>query len=276
MDKILILIDTSYTAFYRFFATIKWFSFAFKEDFLKIKDKSDYNWINNDIFVEKYEKMFLESIKKIISKKTFNSSKIIFCLDSPKIDLWRCKLQSSYKGKRADLSLKYNYKDIFIYTYNTLLPKIIKSYDNINLIQVDNIEADDIIAIIIKHLKNISIKNKIYLISGDQDFYQLGYNNLFFFTYKSKNFKILDENEAHKELQKKIIFGDKSDCIPSILTKRIKNKDELIEDSEKLNKYLNDNPEAKEKYIHNTKMIDFNYIPSQYFNIVVKKFLEIY
>ena len=36
MDNI-ILVDTSYTAFYRFFATMKWYSMAFKEEAKLIK-----------------------------------------------------------------------------------------------------------------------------------------------------------------------------------------------------------------------------------------------
>ena len=81
MNKSLILIDTSYTVFYRFFATIKWYSFAHKEEFSNLPQ--NYNWLSNEIIKNKYEKMFLESIIKLVNKKIFNSSNIIFCLDTP-------------------------------------------------------------------------------------------------------------------------------------------------------------------------------------------------
>ena len=35
--KPIILVDTSYTSFYRFFATIRWFSFAYPEEFKDLK-----------------------------------------------------------------------------------------------------------------------------------------------------------------------------------------------------------------------------------------------
>ena len=65
----IILIDTSYTIFYRFHATIKWFSHAYNEEYKNIKNISNYNWYDNKLFIEKYEKMFLESIIKLIKKK---------------------------------------------------------------------------------------------------------------------------------------------------------------------------------------------------------------
>jgi 5'-3' exonuclease len=271
MNKSLILVDISYTVFYRFFATIKWYSFAYKEEFSNLPQ--NYNWINNEIIKNKYKKMFLESIIKLVNKKIFNSSNIIFCLDTPKEDLWRTKIQSSYKSKRPEL--KYKFDDVFIYTYNILLPEIIKSYNNINIIKINNIEADDIIALISIYFKKNYPNNKIYLISGDTDFYQLGYENLIFLNYKSKKKLILTEDEALLELKKKIIFGDKSDCIPSIITKRIKNKNKLLDD-EKLKEYLFNNPDALIKYNNNDKMINFNNIPNEYYIKIIKELDKFY
>ena len=61
----IILVDSSYTSFYRFFATRTWYSMAHKEDFKELqkvvkdlgKDFANYNWIENEVFMEKYEKM---------------------------------------------------------------------------------------------------------------------------------------------------------------------------------------------------------------------------
>ena len=128
----IILIDTSYTSFYRFFATIRWYSFAYPEEFNKLKLDLNYNWKTNKVFIEKYEKMYLESIIKLVKKKVWNNSEIIFCMDSPKANLWRTKLDNNYKGDRIDLSLKYNYKSTFDYTYNLMIPNLIKTYSNIN------------------------------------------------------------------------------------------------------------------------------------------------
>ena len=274
----IILIDTSYAIFYRYYATIKWFSFGNKEEYANYKNNENYDWFENKIFVEKYEKMFLESIIKLVKKKIFNSnnSKILFCLDTPKELLWRSKIQCNYKSNRIlKTNDSYNIKLFFNYTCTIIIPNLIKNYKNINLIQQPNIEGDDIIGIICLYIKNNNLNHKIYLISSDADFYQLGYSNLFFLNFKTKKELQFSEDEAKYELNKKIIFGDKSDCIPSITKKRIKNKFELLEDSELLSQFLLNNPESKKQYESNQKMIDFNYIPKEYVNIITKKFVSL-
>lgn len=273
----LILIDTSYTIFYRYFATIRWYSLAFKEEYNNIKNNINYNWFDNTLFVEKYEKMFLEGILK--KKKIFSSSNsmLLFCLDSPKEDLWRNNIQCNYKANRImKICDENNIKLFFNYTYTIVIPNLIKKYKNINQILIPNIEADDVIGTICLYIKNNNLKYKIYLISSDKDFYQLGYSNLTFINYKSKKEIILSCEEAKYELNKKIIFGDKSDCIPSIMKKRIKNKLELIENDNKLNNYFENNPDSKKQYDINRKMIDFNNIPNEFVIKVIDKFKVIY
>jgi 5'-3' exonuclease len=271
----LILVDTSYTNFYRFYATIKWYSFAYKDEYKDIKNDKNYNWYNNTIFLEKYEKMFLENIVKIIKKKIIYSKNtyIIFCLDTSKEQLWRMKLQCDYKNNRIlKISDENNIKLFFSYTYSKILPELISKYNNFYKLQISNIEADDIIGAICLYIKKKNLNYKICIISSDNDFYQLGYSNLSFINYKSKKELVLSETDAIIELNKKIIFGDKSDCIPSIIKKRIKNKNQLL-DKDILLTYLYNNPDSKVQYEHNKKMIDFNYIPIEYYNLIINNFI---
>jgi 5'-3' exonuclease len=272
--KNIILIDTSYSIFYRYYATIRWYSFAFKEDYEKIKNNQIHNWFDNKIFIEKYEKMFLESLIKLLKKKIFKNSNIFFCIDSPKENLWRTKILGSYKNNRLlKINDSLNIKYFFTYTYNIIIPNLIKIYTNINIIKIDNIEADDIIGIISLYIKKNNLNYKIYLLSSDKDFYQLGYKNISFINFKSKIELTLSIEDAKKELNKKIIFGDKSDCIPSIIKKRIKNKIDLLDNENLLEEYLNNNIESKKQYEINKKMIDFNFIPNEYFNKVIEQFI---
>jgi 5'-3' exonuclease len=264
MNNILILIDTSYTAFYRFFATIKWFSFAYKDEYNLIKLDSLYDWSLNKIFIEKYEKMFLESIIKILKKKVFNNSKIIFCLDYTKESLWRTEIDCTYKNNRHILENKYNFKQVFKYTYDYIIPNIINTYSNINIFTINNIEADDIIGGICLYFKSYNPLQKIYIISSDKDFLQLGRDNITFINYKNKKFINISEDEAQLLLKKKILFGDKSDCIKSIIVKNTKIKKNDLLDDNILNHYLNKYPEAKANYIKNRLMIDFTYIPNHF------------
>ena len=267
-EKHLILVDTSYTSFYRFFATIRWYSFAFAEEFKDLKTNNKYDWSKNKVFMEKYEKMYLDSIIKLIKKKVFNNSNIIFCMDTPKESLWRTQLQCDYKD-RVDLSLKHNFKPVFEYTYSIMIPNFITNNNNIYSLRVEKMEADDLIAIITMHMK----EQFIYLVSGDEDFLQLGRDNLIFINYKVKKSFKLTEEVAMKALRKKFILGDSSDCIPSIFPKgkRIKKK-EILESDVKLEEYLNSNPDAKKQFEFNKKMIDFKNIPKTLVNKVLSQF----
>ncbi len=274
--KPLILVDTSYTSFYRFFATIRWYSFAFQDEFKELKGNNTYDWATNKVFIEKYEKMYLDSIIKLVKKKQFDNSNIIFCMDSPKEHLWRTQLQCDYKGDRADLSLKHNFKTTFDYTYETMIPNFIKNNSNIKKMRVEKMEADDLIAIISMYMKEQNSSHPVYVVSGDEDFLQLGRPNLTFVNYKVKKPFVLTEEEAAEALHKKILLGDPSDCIPPIFPKGKRvNKKEIMSSNDKLQEYLQTNVEAKKQYEFNKKMIDFKNIPKMYIIKVKKLFDEL-
>jgi hypothetical protein len=69
----------------------------------------------------------------------------------------------TYKGDRADLSLKNNFKPTFKLTYDKFIPNLVEIYPGkIFSIRVDKMEADDIIAVICKHLEKVKIKIVLY------------------------------------------------------------------------------------------------------------------
>jgi|TARA_Y100000991_G_scaffold211826_1_gene194957 5'-3' exonuclease len=272
-----ILIDTSYTSFYRFFATKTWYSMAYKEEFKEIKDLKNYDWLKNKIFIEKYEKMYLDSIKKLVSAKVFKDSLIIFARDPPQASIWRNDEKCDYKDGRQDLTEKHNFKPVFKFTYNELIPRWTQENKNYLMIKQDKIEADDIIALACRYIQENMNKKSIYVVSGDEDFLQLGDDNVYFAQYKKKKVFKLTKQEAAQALLKKIILGDCSDNIPSIFKgKRVKNKKELLkellEDSTKLKEYLEENKEIKDKFLSNQKIIDFTNIPNKYVKIFNSEF----
>lgn len=267
--KNIILVDASYTSFHRFYATLRWMSFndTTKEYYKKYKNDPDYDWTKNTVFIEKYEKMYLEAIKKLITNKVYKDSIIIFCQDSPQESLWRHEYIKCYKGKRQDHSKKINIKAVFKYTYENIIPNLVKNNTNIYKIMIPKMEGDDVIAVCAKYIRKKHPSKFVYIISGDKDFYQLGYDNLYFADYKKKEHLNFTRKEAKHELVKKIIEGDCSDNIPSIF-KNIKiskkEKEELMNDKSKLIDYLNKNKNIRKRYIKNRMIISFKYIPKIY------------
>ena len=263
----IILVDSSYTTFYRFFATLRWFSLAHMDIYKLHKDDPSYDWSLEPAFIEKYKKMYLESIINLVSQQVFNNSIVIFCLDSPQDTLWRTELYSCYKGDRTDLSLKNNFKPTFKITYDTIIPNLTKEFTNIFTIKKHKIEADDIIALLVRYIKHKHPSKYIYLISGDNDFLQLGYDKLYFGDYRKKILFQLTKEEAKNKLKEKILNGDCSDNIPSIFFKKKINKTmkKLIQsDNNELVKYLESNKEAYKQYLLNRTLINFKYIPKEY------------
>jgi 5'-3' exonuclease len=273
-----ILIDTSYTSFHRFFATLKWMSMVNPELYKENFNNPEYNWIDNKEFMEKYEKMYLTKIEKTVGKKVFNKSLIIFCMDTPKEQVWRTTdLKCDYKAERLDLSLKNNFKPVFKYTYNHLIPNILKEHNNIYKIRLDKLEADDIIGLVAKYIEEKYETKNVFIMSGDQDFYQLGRENVSFINYKTKKPIIFNKDEAKLELHKKILLGDKSDCIPSIFPSKfpVKLKKDLVESIETFNNFIKENKDIEDKYNQNIKLINFDYIPVNYKNLVIDEFNDI-
>ena len=269
-----ILVDTSYTTFHRFFATIRWFSFANKDIFKEHKDDNTYDWSQEPLFIEKYTKMYLEAIVNLVGKNVYLNSIVIFCQDAPQDTLWRHEFAECYKGNRIDLSEKYNFKPTFKYTYDILIPKIIKENKNIHSLLVPKMEADDLIALCAKYIKYKKTNKITYIISGDNDFLQLGHDKLYIADYKKDNLIHLTKEEAREALRQKIVSGDCSDNIPSIfIDQKINNKTKKLvkENKEEMKKFLAENEKANIQYKKNKTMISFKYIPKHFRKPVYKK-----
>jgi 5'-3' exonuclease len=274
--KTVVLIDTSYMAFHRFFATLRWYQFANKEDYKLTQDIENYDWIENKTFMEKYKKMFLESIEKVLKKKIIENSILVFCCDSQRGTLWRKKLYNDYKEGRVDLSIKNNFRSVFKYTFRKLIPKIIKKakYPSY-MFKLNKIEADDLIAIISKELIKKNKDVDIIIISSDDDFTQLLNKNIKIIDFKKKVFNQKIEKESKLLLYKKILLGDCSDNIPSVLPKdrkilSLKRRKIILDDCNELNLFLDENPQYSKQYEINKKLIDFNYMP----NSIIKKITD--
>jgi 5'-3' exonuclease len=209
--------------------------------------------------------------------KVFKDSILIFAIDTPQNTIWRNNEICNYKGKRQDMTEKHNFKSVFKYTYNELIPKWINKNKNMFEIKIDEIEADDIIGLTTIYVKENFPNKNIYIVSGDEDFLQLGGVNVYFAQYKKKKTFQLTEEESYDALIKKIVNGDCSDNISSIFKGNIiKNKKELLTDINKLMTFLDNNNDIKNKFLLNQKIIDFNFIPIKYknkFNKIIKSIL---
>lgn len=252
-----IFIDASYFIFYRYHAISRWFQKSNPEEIVK-------NPIENAVFVEKYRKLFLEKLKEIPKKLGLPNAIILIAKDCNYDNIWRLKHFTDYKVKRDNGPLAGPF---FNLTYEEKLFE--KAFPNnmCKIIQHENLEADDCIAICVKYFSEIE-DVKLVIIGNDRDFLQLA--------TKTRKLEIRDAKlklliaQPH-DLFVKIVTGDQSDNIPAIFT-RCGEKTALkyFHDREEFEKRLKkDN--AQEKYELNKLLIDFDFIPQKY----VFEFLQI-
>ena len=271
----LLLIDSSYSCFYRAYALQIWYGLAHKEEMLEIKENDNYDWTTNEVFMNKYEKMFLQGFNKIIKKYKVPYENIVFAIDCPRDQIWRMKFYNNYKSNRdSEKHKKASIKEIFKLTYNNILPQLVKE-KGINTIRVDKAEADDIIAVIKNEIRRLQPERLILIITGDLDYLQLIDDKTIITNLKGTNLKEKSKGNAKDDLLYKILLGDNSDYIPSCFDRcGPKTVQKYIEDNDLLTKKLDNCEKSKKQFELNRLLIDFDYIPKDIKESICKKALE--
>lgn len=252
---IYLLLDTSYVIFYRYYALIKWWKIAKKDQ--ELGDPSE-----NQEFIEKFDKIFLECINNIKKKLKINKEEVcvIAARDCHRTEIWRNKLFYSYKEHRIQDDT-FMGGPFFKRVYNDgLLEK-----SGVNFVLKHNeLEADDIVAILKKFIENYkNEKDIIYIITNDQDYLQLINETTLIYNLKFKELNSTKKSfkDPEKDLLCKIILGDKSDNIPPVFPKcGIITVEKYLDNNELLQSDL-DKYDVREKFNFNKKIIDFNEIP---------------
>jgi 5'-3' exonuclease len=252
-----IIIDTSYFNFYRFFATTNWYKCAHQDEVIE----DGYEWVENVEFWEKFKKMFLQTLQKF--EKKFKPDRVIFARDCPRDKIWRVPHYPDYKSNREVNYTKNKFTGgpVFKKCYTDIIGPLI---DNSKYYQfkVDELEADDIIALTTTKILDKNPDEIIKIISSDHDLLQLITPQVELYDAKMKCYNCKSLGCKKKDIAMKCIVGDASDCIPKIFN-RVGNKTalKLIEDTDSLLKKFNENPGSFDLYSKNNLLINFDNIP---------------
>uniref|UniRef100_A0A6C0IW47 5'-3' exonuclease domain-containing protein n=1 Tax=viral metagenome TaxID=1070528 RepID=A0A6C0IW47_9ZZZZ len=282
MSNIFILIDGSYFCFYRYHSLLTWWKNAYPEDLDALQ-----NPFQNEKFVEKFKKTFVEGIQFIPKKLGLTSNKnkkskknshifetdeepiLIIGKDCKRDEIWRNELFSSYKANRANEGFMGGPFFKMAYEENLFIDG-----GAIGILRHPKLEADDCIAITCKKLlEKYNDSCKIYIITSDKDYLQLASDQVKLFNLA---FKDLTEQKsctgnAECDLFCKILTGDTSDNIPSVFPKcGPKTALKYFEDPLLLENKLKESSEYKKQYELNRHIVDFNYIPED----LIKEFIE--
>lgn len=256
----IVFVDLSYFIFYRYYALIQWWKLAKPEEIL------DNPSLNED-FINKFKKTFIEKFNEIPKKLKIKNFILIGAKDCPREEIWRNHLFTQYKEQRV-------YDDDFMggfffkLAYNEIIPNLCP------FISLDNLEADDCIALLTKDISRKFPDKKIFIIANDMDYLQLADDKIKIINLKFKNLQESKNSTGNKDsdLFCKIVLGDKSDNIPGIFKKcgpktainYFNDRNLFLETLKREN--------AIERFEKNNKIINFNEIPDK----LQKEFYEKY
>lgn len=253
-----VFLDLSNFIFHRFHALNTWKSF------------SNNTFETDEEILYMYEKMFEKHFLTIKKKLNCKWNNIFLAKDCHRADIWRIKHYPEYKACRSTKTDIIG--EIFKKTYTEIIPRLQKEH-NFNLLYEAEAEADDIISVSKKYLREKYPNRFIIILTNDNDYIQLIDD---YTIIKNQNYKqIVDRIPKmlscfdHKKMGEKYLFykilkGDTSDNINPV-TKQITQKNILdyIENPEKLEKLLSENHELREKYDMNNLLINMNMIPEE-------------
>ncbi len=229
--------------------------------------------------VDKLRFQIINSLRMYHQKFKEEFGELIICCDGN--DYWRCQIFEHYKGWRKSLNddPEHKKKQDEIYQKVDLIRDELKSIFPFKLIRFDNLEADDVIAILSLYIERDSV-----IVSADKDFQQLHKDSLMrriaqYSPLKKEFIYCVSPRMFLKEL---IIRGDKGDGIPNIfgsddsLMKKIRQRAIRHTDIEK---WMHARPEdfcesyaVLQNYQRNKSLIAFSEIPEEYKNRVLSEF----
>jgi 5'-3' exonuclease len=286
--KTFIVVDTSYAIFYRYHATKRWYSFAHREDYNSID-----NYFLDEVFKSKFKKLFVDMFTPLFKKYKSDFHHVIFAKDCPRKNIWRNDYIQKYKGTRTTKEKDKCIGDFFKYTYQSILPELEQKYST-KMIECATLEGDDCIYIIKDILSHHYSDQPIIIIASDHDLMQLldNYQNnppketqedsqqcaqqqgrIQIINLKGKSLHEKSCGDSRKDLEIKIITGDKSDNIPGCFPKcGYKTALKLVNNKELLEQKFMKHEGSREIYERNKKIISFAGIPKDLY----KKCYETY
>lgn len=217
--------------------------------------------INEDLL----RHLVLNSYRLIRKSFVEKYGEIVICHDSS--NSWRKQYFPEYKANRTKMKEKSNYDWDKIYSIlNSIRDEISNIFPYKNM-KVESCEADDIIAILAKHLYKYE---KIVIVSNDKDFQQLQrYPNIC--QYSNLKREMISCEKPDIFLLEHILRGDSGDGIPNVIS----DDDSFVDDEKRQNrltkKIMNDIVEGLDdiktsKYARNWQrnetLINFDKIPN--------------
>lgn len=258
----IVLVDGGYFVFHRFFATLKWYRFRNNE-------VDEGTCMGIEEFRAALEKHVLADIDKVrkrccalatgkqrLSKKEWQDIPVWVAADCSRSCIWRSALTEGYKGTRDGSRAAFD-PTCFEAIYTVLK-------DRLPVLRADALEADDLVALTHRRLREIGYEGLIMCVTNDNDYLQLMDDKTRIVNLEEKDLAARSCGSPKRDLLLKVLLGDKSDNIPPVRAKlsekALREKDGLCD--EELVGSLCLSQQELERMELNRTLIDFSRIPS--------------
>ena len=225
--------------------------------------------------------MVLNSLRSYRSKFEGEFGELVLCYDNK--TNWRREYFPNYKHSRRKgrKESKLDWNNIFD-TLHMIKNELIEFFPY-KVLEVENAEADDIIASVVFHVAS-EPKNyeKVLILSSDKDFIQLQRYN-FVSQYSPMQKKFVNGIDPTTYIKEHILKGDRGDGVPNFLSPDNTFVDELRQrpmSKRKLEAWIDLEPsdycneEMMRNYHRNRTLIDLSYIPDNIKEKCTQTFLD--
>jgi len=219
--------------------------------------------------------MVLNSLRAHNKKFRKDYGEMVIACDSGKV--WRRQAFPNYKAGRKANREKSEHNWELIFDILARVKDEIKTFLPYKVIELETAEADDIIAVLCRR-----IKEKILILSGDKDFIQLHNERIRQYNPVLNKFVGKDENPS-LYIREHILRGDRSDGIPNVLSDDnvfIEGRRQTPLSKKKVESWVNEvvptfTEEQQKNYERNRQLIDLNCVPKELEDKINREFENI-
>jgi len=207
--------------------------------------------------------MVLNSLRGHNKKFRKEYGQMVIACDSGNV--WRRQAFPNYKAGRKANREKSEHDWAMIFDLLSKVKNEIKEFLPYKVIEVESVEADDIIAVLCRRTNE-----KVLILSGDKDFIQLHNDRIKQYNPVLNKFVGQGENPS-LYIREHILKGDRSDGIPNVLSDDnvfIEGRRQRPLSKKKIEAWCNEivptfNEEEQKNYDRNKTLIDLNCIPKE-------------
>ena len=219
--------------------------------------------------------MVLNSLRGHNKKFRKEYGQMVIACDSGNV--WRRQAFPNYKAGRKETREKSEHDWTMIFDILSKVKDEIKTFLPYKVIEVESVEADDIIAVLCRRTNE-----KVLILSGDKDFIQLHNDRIKQYNPVLNKFVGQGENPS-LYIREHILKGDRSDGIPNVLSDDnvfIEGRRQRPLSKKKIEAWCNEivptfNEEEQKNYDRNRQLIDLNYIPKEIEQNINREFNDV-